>query len=51
MRDCRTGAQGNGLTMETVLLAVKREYDKLNRSVSLDAFGKYADVIEKMERG
>lgn len=43
-------AQRNHLTMEAVLLAVRREYDKLNRSLSLDAFGPYADVLENLER-
>ena len=45
------GSSGNALTMERILLAVKREYDKLNRSVGIDAFGSYARVVERMERG
>jgi hypothetical protein len=37
------------LTMEPVITAVKREYDKLNRSVSLEQFGTYAKVVEGVE--
>jgi ATPase family associated with various cellular activities (AAA) len=38
------------LTMERVIIAVKREYDKLNRSVSLEQFGAYARLVEGMDR-
>ncbi len=38
------------LAMEDVIVAVKREYDKLNRSVSLEHFGPYAEIVERMER-
>lgn len=38
------------LRMEDVAIAVKREYDKLNRSVSLEHFGPYADLVRKMEQ-
>lgn len=37
------------LAMEDVIVAVKREYGKLNRSVSLEHFGPYAEVVERME--
>lgn len=37
------------LTMESIIIAVKREYDKLNRSVSLEQFGPYAKIVERME--
>ncbi len=37
------------LTMERVIMAVKREYDKLNRSVSLELFGPYAEIVKKLE--
>jgi hypothetical protein len=37
------------LTMEQVIIAVKREYDKLNRSISLEHFGPYAAVVKKLE--
>ena len=36
------------LTMERVVVAVKREYDKLNRTVSPSQFGEYAPLIERM---
>lgn len=39
------------LTMEPVLIAVKREYDKMNRSVSLEQFGRYAPLVEALKRG
>lgn len=46
-------SQGNKrlhpLPMEQVVIAVKREYDKLNRSVSLQQFGPYAKLIEGMD--
>lgn len=38
------------LEMEALIRAVKREYEKLNRSISLEQFGKYADVVMKMEK-
>jgi len=38
------------LRMKDVIVAVKREYDKLNRAVSLEHFGSYAGEIRKMER-
>lgn len=37
------------LTMEQIIVAVKREYDKLNRSVSLEHFGAYAEIVKKLE--
>jgi hypothetical protein len=39
------------LPMEQVVIAVKREYDKLNRSISLQQFGPYTKLIEEMDRG
>jgi hypothetical protein len=44
----RNGARPK-LTMARVITAVKREYDKLNRSVSLEQFGRYASVLEGAE--
>jgi len=38
------------LTMREVIIAVKREYDKLNRALSLEQFGSYAGVVEGLER-
>jgi len=37
------------LAMETVLIAIKREYDKLNRSVSQTQFGPYAPLLERLD--
>ncbi len=45
------GERERRLAMEDVVAAVKREYDKLNRSVSLEQFGPYAEIVERMERG
>jgi hypothetical protein len=36
------------LTMAGVLVALKREYDKLNRSVSLEQFGPYSKFIQEI---
>jgi hypothetical protein len=50
---CLQSAQGNGapsLGMEQVLIALKRELDKINRPVALDLFGDYAPLIRRMER-
>jgi len=37
------------LTMNRLMVAVKREYDKMNRSVALEQFGRYASLIEGIE--
>lgn len=37
------------LKMEQIIMATKREYDKLNRSVSIEQFGIYGRIIEAME--
>ena len=44
------GAEGQArrLPMAAVIVAVKREYDKLGRSVSLSQFGRYAPLIEEL---
>ncbi|NJM60214.1 MAG: AAA family ATPase [Oscillatoriales cyanobacterium RU_3_3] len=39
------------LTMEQIVICVKREYDKLNRSVSREQFGVYANLVERMNDG
>jgi hypothetical protein len=39
---------GNGkkeLMMKDILIAVKREYDKMNRSMTFDQLGQYAEDI------
>lgn len=50
---CLQSAQGNVapiLGMEQVLIALKRELDKINRPVALDLFGEYSPLIRRMER-
>ncbi|QKO21831.1 ATP-binding protein [Rhodoferax sp. BAB1] len=50
---CLQSAHGqdgrNELYMKDVLIAVKREYDKMNRSMSLDQLGPYAHHIEALD--
>jgi hypothetical protein len=38
------------LTMKEVIVAVKREFDKMNRSLSLEQYGAYASLVEGLER-
>jgi hypothetical protein len=38
------------LEMEPIIVAVKREYDKMNRVISLENFGQYVEVINHLER-
>ena len=50
---CAGGSKGNGasqLTMNEIVVAVKREFDKMNRSLSLEQYGSYAALIERLER-
>lgn len=50
---CAGGANGNGasqLTMKEIVVAVKREFDKMNRSLSLEQYGSYAALIERLDR-
>lgn len=42
--------QGHLLTMEKIIIAIKREYEKAGRSISLEDFGPYASIVEDMER-
>jgi hypothetical protein len=48
---CLQSADSGQLTMEQVIIAVKREYDKLNRSISMEQFGEYAGIIKELEKG
>lgn len=43
--------KGRLMTMEQIIVSVKREYDKINRSVSLEHFGPYAEIVRRMEHG
>lgn len=50
---CLQSANASGsrkeLHMKDIMIAVKREYDKMNRSLSLDQLGKYAHHIEALD--
>ena len=37
------------LTMDKIIIATKREYEKYNRSISIDQFGKYGEIVIKMD--
>jgi len=37
------------LTMEKIIIAIKREFEKSNRSLSIDQFGKYSEIINKID--
>ncbi len=50
-KSSRLGKQSKKqLSMETLIIAVKREYDKINRSISLEKFGTYAAFVQSMEK-
>jgi hypothetical protein len=38
------------LTMRAVVVAVKREFDKMNRTLSLEQYGPYASIVDELER-
>ena len=44
------GLEKPALHMDQLVIAVKREYDKMQRTISLDQFGPYAELIEGLER-
>ncbi len=46
---CADGST-NQLTMKETIVAVKREFDKMNRSLSLEQYGAYASLVEGLER-
>jgi ATPase family associated with various cellular activities (AAA) len=54
---CLQSANGRGfeedakgkLTMEQIIVAVKREYDKLNRTLSLEQYGSFSSLVEGLE--
>ncbi len=47
------GSSANGtagtLSMDEVIVAIKREYDKLNRTLSLEQYGAHASLVEGLE--
>ena len=44
-----SGGQGR-LTMKEIVTSVKREYDKVNRTLSLEQYGVYSSLVEELER-
>jgi SpoVK/Ycf46/Vps4 family AAA+-type ATPase len=38
------------LTMQNVIVSVKREYDKVNRRMSLEQYGPHASLVKELER-
>ncbi len=48
-RQNRKGMFKGHLSMENVIIAIKREYEKLNRTTSLEHYGPYAHIVERME--
>jgi hypothetical protein len=46
----RNGAGSGRLSMKEIIVAAKREYDKMNRTLSLEQYGPYAAVVEELER-
>jgi ATPases of the AAA+ class len=49
-----TSLKGNGaagsLEMKEIIVAIKREYDKLNRTLSLEQYGQHAEMVEGLEQ-
>jgi len=37
--------------MKAVVVAVKREYEKMNRTLSLEQYGPYSSMVEGLDRG
>jgi hypothetical protein len=40
---------GGSLSMKDIVIAVKREYDKLNRTLSPQQYGTYASLVERLD--
>jgi hypothetical protein len=55
---CLQSANGHGfeenargkLKMDQIIVAVKREYDKLNRTLNLEQYGSFSSLVEGLER-
>lgn len=45
----RKSGNAGALTMKEIITALKREYDKLNRTLSLQQYGAYASLVEGLE--
>jgi hypothetical protein len=48
LQTANRGAGKPKLTMDRLIVAVKREYDKLGRTVTLDQFGRHAALVERL---
>ena len=48
---CAAGASDRSrtLTMNEVIIALKREYEKVNRALSLQQYGAYASLVKGLE--
>ena len=54
---CLQSANGSGLKnnlgehleMEAIIASLKREYDKLNRPINIEAFGPYAEIVKELD--
>jgi ATPase family protein associated with various cellular activities (AAA) len=47
-QDTKSGNRDK-ITMESVIIAIKREYDKLKQSITLEQFGTYRNIIENID--
>ena len=45
----KPGSRGM-ITMESLVIAIKREYDKIKSTVTLEQFGPYRDIIEGIDK-
>jgi len=48
---CAAHGAARVLTMPAIVRAIRREYDKLDRAMSLDQFGRYASLIAEEMKG
>ena len=38
------------ITMESIIVAIKREYDKLKQSTTIEQFGQYRNIVENISQ-
>jgi SpoVK/Ycf46/Vps4 family AAA+-type ATPase len=38
------------ITMESIIIAIKREYDKIKRAVTMEQFGPYRNIVERLDK-
>jgi hypothetical protein len=46
----RAGGSAGPLAMKEIIVSVKREYDKMNRTLSLEQYGPYATLVRGLEQ-